>query len=319
MEIENNYSLYLSKFEKGEYQGIFSAELNVLKIFVSEEKNLPIGFFYLLDVLYNENQTVLLKVACDGEVLRIIEGRYMEKNAKDIATSLGIDDFDAALKWWNLCYFRDEGGTVKYDPYYEEFYAANESEKTMSDLHRAVGLWIEDMFVGVEGLIYLLGDFANFNLVAYQLQQKGLKVKTLPIDNSEGVSVINESMMQLRDLLTIPYCDADMVDVSSYTSEGIDICPAKCCHSYLITIPIDLIDINDKAIGSYTYKMILPDGEFCCDYSCCGHNYTYLEMELFADLHCNTVLKTTNSKAESKYTIINKFNYINLQKDGQSN
>lgn len=311
MEIENNYSSYLSKFEKGEYQCFFSAELNVLRVFVSEDKNLPIGSFYLLNVSDNENQNLLLKVAYNDKALRIIEGRYIEKNAKDIATSLDIDNFNAALRWWNLCYFRDKGGTVKYDPYYEEFYAANGSEKTMSDIHRAISLWIESTFVGVEGLIYLLVDFASFNPVIYHLQQRGLKVKTLPIDCRESGSENNEGMMQLRELLTVPYCDADTVDVSFYTSEGVDNCPANCRHSYLITIPIDLIDINDKAIGNYTYKMILPYGEFCRDYSCCGHDYTYLEMELFADLHGNTILKTTNSKAESKYTIINKFNYIN--------
>ena len=153
---------------------------------------------------------------------------------------------------------------------------------------------------------------ANCNPIIYHLQQRGLKVKTVSIANSENISEIDERMLSLREELAIPYCDAGIVNVSFIAPDGIDKFPAECHRSYLITIPIDLTSINDNAIGSFSYKDILPSEEFCRDYSCCGHNYSYVEMDLFADLHGNTVLKTTNSKSESKYTIINKFNYINL-------
>jgi len=304
--------------EQGDSQCVFEGELSVLSIFNAENKMLDSTFF-VLDILNDEGKTVLLKVTHNGKSLRITEGRYIANSLIDIAQCMNINDIGQAIKWWNLCYHNDREGNFKYDPYYDTFYAANETELKMSDLQQVIDQWGEDVFVGVEGIIYVLGDLANCNPVLYQLQRKGLEVKTLSIDNSESTSVSNDELLKLREQFIIPYCNVDMVNVSFLTSQGINNCIAKCHHSYSIAIPIDLIDINDKAIGDYTYKSIICSGEFYKDYTCCGHEYSYIKMEFFADLHGNTVLKTTNSKAESKYTIINKFNYTNAQIDGQSN
>lgn len=319
MEIISNYSEYLSNLQNGRTSEVFGGEASVLKICLAEGDDLPKGLFYVWEVLDNSGIGFLSKVEYKGDTLRILEGFFMDHALMNIANSVGVSDLDIAIKWWNLCYFRDREGTVKYDSYYANFYVANESEKKMSDFHKVLAEWIEETFEGVEGLIYVLGDMANCNPIIYQLQQRGLEVKTVSIANYEIVSEFDGHVLQLREQLAIPYCDADIVNVSFIAHNGIGNCPAECHRSYLITIPIDLIDIEDKAIGDFTYKDILSNGKFCRDYSCCGHDYSYVEMEFFADLHGNTVLKTTNSEAESKYTIINKFNYTNLQKDGQSN
>ena len=318
MNILSDYHRYISMIEQGDSQCVFEGELSVLSI-CNAENGILNSTFFVLDTLNDEGRTVLMKVAYDGKSLRIIEGRYITSPLIDIAQCTSINDMDQAIKWWNLCYYNDGEGNIKYDPYYDTFYAANETELKMSDLHKVIELWIEDMFVDVEGIIYVLGDLAGCNPVLYQLQRKGIEVKTLSIDNSESTIVSNDDLLKLREQFIIPYCNVDMVNVNFLTSQGINNWKAKCHHTYLISIPIDLIDINDKAIGDYTYKSIIYSGEFNKDYTCCGHEYCYMEMEFFADLHGNTVLKTTNSKAESKYTIINKLNYTNVQVDGQSN
>lgn len=319
MDVLKNYREYVARIENEDFQCIYTGEVDVLKTIIAEGDKVFQGKFYVWDVTTDKWQTDLLKVEYNGGSLHIIEGCSIERTLLDVANSLDVDNLDEAIKWWNLCYHRDNQGKVGYDSYYDNFYAANMTQKKMSELKEAIAQWIENSFVDVEGLIYVLGDLANCNPVIYQLQQRGLKVKTLPMDNSESVLADNERLLQLRSQLALPYCDSNLINVSFMASDGIDNCPAECHRLYLITIPIDLICINDNAVGSFSYKDILPSEEFCRDYSCCGHEYSYLEMELFADLHGNTVLKTTNSKAESKYTIINKFNYTNLQKDGQSN
>ncbi len=319
MEFICNYNDYLSSLQRGNTLCAFDGEVSVLNVVLGKGDELPIGQFYVLDTIRDSETIALMKVEYTGDSLRILEGRFIENSLMDVANGFGIKNLDVAIRWWNLCYFRDGEGKVKHEPYYDNFYLANESENKLLDLHKALAEWIEESFAGVEGLIYILGDLANCNSIIYQLQQRGLKVKTVSIANSENISEIDERMLSLREKLAIPYCDAGIVNVSFIAPDGIDKFPAECHRSYLITIPIDLTSINDNAIGSFSYKDILPSEEFCRDYSCCGHDYSYVEMDLFADLHGNTVLKTTNSKAESKYTIINTFNYTNLQKDGQSN
>ena len=319
MEIICDYSDYLSILQSGKTSCVFGGETSVLNVVLYEGENLPIGQFYVWDTLCDSGAVALLKVEYNGDSLRIIEGILMENALMDITRGFGINNLDVAMRWWNLCYFRDKGGKVKYDSYYEIFYAANEIEIKLPDLHKALEIWIEESFVGVEGLIYVLDDLANCNPIIYLLQQRGLDVKTISIEQSDSVSNYNKRMLQLRQQLSVPYSGTDVVKVSFFTSDSVGSSLAECRLSYLITIPIDVISINDNAIGSFSYKDILPNEEFCCDYSCCGHDYSYVEMELFADLHGNTTLKTTNSKAESKYSIINMFNYTNLQKYGESN
>ncbi len=318
MNVISDYYKYISLIEQGDTQCVYGSELSVLRIFNSENGILD-STFHVLDTINNEGKTVLLKVMHNEGSLRITDGCCIEKSLTDIAKGMNITDLNQAINWWNLCYYTDGEGNIKYDPYYDTFYAANETELKMSDLHKVIEHWVEDLLGDVKGLVYILGDLANCNPVLHQLQRKGLEVKTLTIDDSDSTSISNEKLLKMRGRLAIPYCDANIVNVNNFTSKGIDNNIAQCRHSYLIDIPIDLIDINDKAIGDYTYKNIIYSGEFYKDYTCCGHEYSYIEMEFFADLHGNTVLKTTNSKAESKYTIINKFNYTNAQVYGQSN
>ena len=319
MKIVRNYSEYLSNLQNGQTSVVFGGEASILKICLAEKDDLPNGLFYIWNVLNDSGICILSKVEYNGDTLRILEGYFMENALTKISKSVGINDLDAAFRWWNLCYYRDQEGKVIYDSYYENLYVTNGSEKKLSDLHNVLAEWIKESFSDVEGSVYVLGDLANCNPIIYQLQQRGLVVKTLLMDNSEGVSDDNERLLQLREQLANPYCDEDIVKVSFIVPDGIDNCQTECHRSYLITIPIDLISINDSAVGRFSYKDILPSEEFCCDYSCCCHNYSYVEIELFADLHGNTILKTTNSKAESKYTIINRFNYKNLKDNEQSN
>ena len=310
MEIISDYSIYLSKVEKGETQCIFSGEMSVLKVFAKEGANLPVEPFYVWDDLNCERRTVLLKVIYNGKSLCIVEGHCLEKSLKDIALSFGIGNLDDANQWWNLCYYSDERGIVHYDTYYDRYYAAGETEKYMSEIQEEFRKFTNFPFLESEGLIYLLGDLATCKPIVYLLQQRGLEVKTIQWDNTKNTSDI-ERMELLRKRLAVPYACGNQVFMGFFTSESISYSLALCQHPYMVNIPIDMVDINDKAIGECIYKDILPNGEFSHDYSCCGHNYCYLEIELLADLHGNTVLKATDSREKSRFAIINRFEYLN--------
>ncbi len=314
MEVISDYSAYLSKVEKGETQCIFSGELSVLKVYAAEGTNLPLEPFYVWDVLNDVSQTVLLKVVYNGKSLCIEKGYFIEKSLNEIVLSLEIGSLDEVVKWWNLCYYRDKQDFVRYDRYYDRFFAANKTEKKMSELNEIFSKWIDDSIIVDKGLIYVSGNLKDCNPIIYLLQEKGFNVRTIRGENSERESDANEMLAQQMKRLAIPYSNENEVTIGFYTLEGINQYPMQCQQLYRVAIPIDMIDISDKAIGEYSYKDIVPNGEFCIDYSCCGHDYCCLEMELFADLHGNTALKTINTKdVPPKYTIINKFNYINVQ------
>lgn len=137
MNVISDYHSYISMIEQGDSQCVFEGELSVLSIFNAENGVLDSTFF-VLDTLNDEGRTVLMKVAYDGKSLRIIEGRYITTPLIDIAQCMSINDIGQVIKWWNLCYHNDRDGNVKYDSYYDIFYAANETEQKMSDLHKVI-------------------------------------------------------------------------------------------------------------------------------------------------------------------------------------
>lgn len=311
MNVIKDYNSYISKIEQGDTQYIFEGELSVLSVVHSEENMLE-GSFYVCDDLNDGEQTVLLKVECNSGFLRITEGYCIENLLVYIAQCLDIKNIELAMNWWNLCYYRNRQGMVFYDSFYDGYFLDSESEKKMLDLQEEIKMWVNNLFEGSGGLIYVLGKLVSCNPVIYQLQQRGFEVKTLSIDNLKNESGYIERILHLRKDIVQPYCGTDLINISFFASNKVDNYPARCYCSYLITIPIDLIDIKkDEALGCYIYENVIPNGKFCRDYTCCGNDYSCVEVELFADLHGNTILKVTNSNSESKYTIVNKFNYVN--------
>lgn len=103
---------------------------------------MPNGLFYIWNVLNDSGICILSKVEYNGDTLRILEGYFMENALTKISKSVGINDLDAAFRWWNLCYYRDQEGKVIYDSYYENLYVTNGSEKKLSDLHNVLAEWM---------------------------------------------------------------------------------------------------------------------------------------------------------------------------------
>ena len=313
MVLTNDYCSYLSKFINGETDCLFRGELSVLQVISTIGDELKEGQYYILDSYIEEELVLLLKIKYDRHSLRILTCHTFQHPVLQIAKALNIRNIEEAKSWWNLCYFRDNHNQIHYDPYYDVFFAANEVQATMSCAREALNEWFAKSIVVDEGIFLVLGDLAFFNPILYLLQQKCLEVKTLQIDEHGCLTNWEERLVQLRNQFSIPYCSHEIVKICTFNSEGVVFSPVECNHSYLIAIPIDLIGIDDKAIVEYTYKDILYNGVFCRDYSCYGHDYCLIEMEFYADLHGNTVLKTTNSMTESKYTIINRIDYKTIQ------
>jgi len=307
--VKSSYFEYLSELEQKD--SFFSGELSALWVI---KKFHPESSFYVWDAL-DASRVCLLKVEKSQDIWRITKGYELDEIVNRIIGEFGIkDDLETVMKWWNLCYFKDKDGTVRYDTYYDndKFYVANDSEKTMGKLRECLDAIFEEMFSKVDELgslpIYTCVELGKCNPLVYEFQQKGCSIESVPkVDGSEEILT---EMIQLRKGFAVPSCNDSKLTMGFYTVEGISCFPVQCQQPYRLTLPIDLIDINDKAIGSYTYKDILKKDKLSRDYTCCGHDYCYLEMELLADLFGNTVLKVTNSQGESEPTIINKFENV---------
>lgn len=305
--VNSSYFEYLSKLEQN--GSFFSGELSALWVI---KKCHPESSFYIWDALA-ESRGCLLKVEKSQDSWRITKGYELDEIVNRITGEVGIkDDLETVIKWWNLCYFKDNDGVVHYDTFYDKYYVSSENEMTMGDLRECLDAIFEEVLSKIDELnsfpIFIYGELGKCNPLVYKFQQKGYSVESMPrVDGSEEIL---EEIIQLKKRFAIPFCNDNRLSLGFYLAEDIEHVPARCQQTYRITLPIDLIDVNDNAIGSYTYKDILKKDRLSRDYTCCGHDYCYLEMELFADLYGNTVLKVTNSQGESEYTIINKFENV---------
>lgn len=307
MEIIDNYDSYLSLFKAGKTDAVFSGEWSVMKI-VGKYK--PQGIFYVWDMQDDNKRAILMKVDVAQDSLRITEAYELGFSPYKIAENLGITEADmgSAIKWWNLCYYRDQEGNVIYDEYYDTLFAANNTEKTMNDFREELQKHIVTIPKEIENCeMYLLGNFSAFNPLIYELQKLKCKVTMLSETEINESDNLEEQLLQLKDEMVIPYCNGEVYKMNRITSEGAVEVLAKCKHVYCISLPCESLDLDAKFVGNYTLKKILPNGEICKDYKCCGHEFMYLEHTFYADLFGNTILKSVNSEDKDSKLLLHEF------------
>ena len=305
----NNYQEYISSFENGTVDSAFFGEWSALWV-INNCK--PEGSFYLWDSL-DGMRSCLLKVEKNQQKWRITQGFELDKFIERIAGELGITaDFETAMKWWNLCYFKDKEGRVHYDTDYDSLYVANYNEKTLREFRERLDECFQEKFPKIEELgsapIYVCDDLMKYNPLVYKLQQNGCMVKPLP-----KVEINEETWGQfceLRKEHAAPYCEGETFGLHYYTADQ-DAMPVEYGRPYLMSLMCGQIQLEDKAIGNVTFKDILPNGALYTDYRSCGVEYMYLEATFYADLFGNTLMKTINSKEEPwpPVMINNKFEF----------
>ena len=114
MTIIHNYNEYINRLLNGETQSVVSGEVSVIRSIESLDFIIPEGKFYVWDNIESlENPVVnLVEVTFDGRSIKINDIQYVNINLVGIAQKIGIKDLEAALKWWNLCFFRNIKGEV---------------------------------------------------------------------------------------------------------------------------------------------------------------------------------------------------------------
>lgn len=309
MIIIDNYDSYLSRLRMRmeETDVVFSGEWSVLKVI---NKYNPQGVFFVLDLLDDKCNAILLQVISINDSVRITQAYELGISPYKIAENLGIseDEKTTAVKWWNLCYYRNQEGQVVYDEYYDKMFAANGTEKLMADFREELKKNLESLPKEIAGNnVYVIGDYATFNPLIYELQQLSCQVIPVFAEDLEESEHLEERLLQLRDEKVVPYCNGIVYKMKRITSEGTIEVQAECKHPYAISLPCEDLNLDTYVIGNYTLKKILPQGKVCKDYICGGHEFMYLEQTLYADLFSNTILKSINSEDNDSKILLNEF------------
>ena len=316
LKFVGNYNEYLSRFKEGETDIVFSGEWSVLKAL---KLNKSQGIFYVWDMLYDNSNSMLFKIDAALDSVHITQAYELDISPSKIAERFCISDVSSAIKWWNLCYYRNQDGNVLYDVFYDKFFLANDSDNTMGDFHKVLkqctSLLPDDI---ANNKVYVLGELATFNPLIYELQKLNCQVIPLFAEQLSEYEELDGQLLQLKNELVVPYCNGETYKIYGLTSEGTTEVQAKCNHPYVISIPCDNLDLNAVVLGDNTLKQILPNGEVRKDYKCCGQEYMYLEQTLYADIFGNTFIKSINSgmnpeedKEKMPCVVLNIFSFSN--------
>lgn len=302
-----NYDSYLSRLRAGDTDVVFSGEWSVLNVI---NKFKPQGVFFVWDMLDENGNAILLQVIAINDSVRITQAYELGISPYKIAENLGIseDEKTTAVKWWNLCYYRNQEGRVVYDEYYDKMFAANNTKMTMLEFREELQKRIGTIPKEISGNnVYVLGDLATFNPFIFELQKLDCQVTSVSAKEWGEPEDTEERLLQLRDEIVVPYCNSEVYKMKRITSEGTIEVKAECKHPYIISLPCDNLDLKANVIGNYTLKEILPQGEVRCDYKCGGHDFMYLEQTLYADLFGNTILNSVNADDKESNLLLHEF------------
>lgn len=293
---------------------VFSGEWSVLKVI---EKYSPEGEFFVWDMLDNDS-SILLMAHHTHDSFLISKAYQLDLSIAKIAKEVCIPEsaIQSAIKWWNMCFYRNNEGIVLYDDFYPQLYASSDTESRMKDFCDCLQKHLEIIPNDISGHdVYLLGEFATINPFIYFLQKKGCQVIPNTSDIIQESPGAEESLLKLREKIVRPICNNEVYLTTLVTTDGVIQVPAKCGQGYVISLPCDDLDLEAECFGNHSLREILPNGEIRRDYRCCGNEYMYLKQAFYADLFGNTFLKSLNSDSvdanNPKTIILNEFAFNN--------
>lgn len=313
MEIIKDYREYTSKLEVGNINCVFKGELSVLRVLHEKGAQMPLKTFYVLDDLNKSKDCVLLKAKYDGNSLRIIDCIQINNILEIIASSFQIEkeNLEQATKWWNLCYHRTQNGEIKYDPYYDQLYAAGGTESLLKELRNQLDTFFGKLQLESSLPFFVLGSLRYCNPFIFKIQEAGCKVDFVDSKDSNDDSEHMAALEQLRLTLASPICNDEKAKMFTYAGASVDEVQILVGKPYVLFLPCRDIDINEIVVENITYKTFLPEACILRDYRCAGVDFMYIEICFLADVFGNTLLRTTNSKSKHSFNIlrlIDKFN-----------
>lgn len=305
MTIIHDYNEYINRILNGETQSVFSGELSVIRTIESLGAMIPEGKFYVWDNIGKKESPMvnLVEVNYDGRCILISSIQHIDINLIDIAQNLGIEDLNTAIKWWNLCFFRNKNEEVIYDPSYNELFVANESDFHLSSIISAFDDVFQQVLIDRDNPMFV---FEYSNVFVYLLQKKSKDIRcitrsSLPGENNED---IRTSIYNIRNVYTTPNVNGTPIAFSFYPKQKKRV-TTSIENRFDISIPCGRLNLEDYAIGTLRFKDVLPDGKVLKDYHCCSNDFMYLEYSCYVDLFGNTVLKTTNSMGQNHLVSLN--------------
>lgn len=313
MEIINDYRKYTSKLELGDTNCMFKGELSVLRVLHEKGAQMPLKTFYVFDDLNKSKDCVLLKAKYNGNSLRIIDCIQIKNIVEIIASSLQIEreNLEQAKKWWNLCYHRTQNGEIKYDPYYDQLYAAGGTQSLLGELRNKLDDFFCELKLESSIPFFVLGTLRYFNPFIFKIQEAGCEVDSINSNDSNDDIEHIAAFEQLRLTLASQICNDKKARMFTYTGDSVDEVQIRVGKPYVLFLPCSDIDINEIVVENITYKTFLPEACILRDYRCGGVDFMYIEICFLADVFGNTLLRTTNSKGKHSFNIlrlIDKFN-----------
>lgn len=305
MTIIHDYNEYINRILNGETQSVFSGELSVIKTIESLGAIIPEGKFYVWDNIGKpENPVVnLVEVNYDGRCILINDIQHIDFNLANIAQKLGIKDLEAALKWWNLCFFRGKNGEVIYDISYDVLFVANESEFHLSSFISALDDVFQQIIIDCDNPMFVI---ENSNPFVFLLQEKSKDIHCItrsPLPD-ENIEDIRNSVNTIRNAYATPNSNGTPITLSFYPKQkrGVANTIEK---SFYVSIPCGRLNLEEFAIGGLRFKDVLPDGKVLKDFHSNSIDYMYLEYSYYVDLFGNTMLKITNSMGHNHFVSLN--------------
>lgn len=305
MMIIHDYNEYINRILNGDTQSIFSGELSVIRTIESLGSIIPEGRFYVWDNIGKQENPVvnLVEVNYDGRYICISNVQHFEINLDDVAQNLGIEDLGTALRWWNLCFFRDKNGKVLYDTSYNELFVANESEFHLSSIISAFDEALQQIIIDCDNPMLV---FEKSNPLVYLLQEKCKDIRcitrsSLPDENNEDIRTITNN---IRNVYTTPNSYGNPIAFSFYPNKK-KRTTSTVENRFIVSLPCGRLNLDDYAIGNLRFKEVLPDGKVLKDYYCNTSDFMYLEYSYYVDLFGNTILKTTNSMGQNHLVSLN--------------
>lgn len=305
MTIIHDYNEYINRILNGETQSVFSGELSVIRTIESLGSTIPEGKFYVWDNIGKPESPVvnLVEVNYDGRCILISDIQHIDINLADIAQKLGIKDLEAALKWWNLCFFRDKNGEVTYDTSYNVLFVANESEFHLSSFISALDDVFQQVIIDCDNPMFVI---ENSNPFVYLLQEKSKDIHCItrsPLPD-ETIEDIRNSINIIRNAYTTPNSKGTPITLSFYPKQKKS-AANTIENRFYVSIPCGCLNLEDFAIDGLRFKDVLPNGKVLKDYHCNSNDFMYLEYSYYVDLFGNTMLKTTNSMGHNHLVSLN--------------
>ena len=286
------YGAYLSAFQRGEGADALVVETAALRVMDHPGREPGTGFEVWLFtggrvLAFRATVDEVDALHIDPEAVADVRDVLLDETLKPLTTD------PAATGWWRLCFCRDASGKVRYDEYYNRFYASDTSELTLGEVLGQVEAFVGQVSVDESLPLYVFGAQEDCTaLLEYVLgKHRSGPVEMLgevPVPDQEGVVISRQSHCR-------PGNEVARLRIWHSEDGGVLSQPLHPGMKVQLHLPDDPTFLAQKVTGNRTYADLLPDGERGADFEYLGTRFFCLEMSAEADAFGNAVLSFRDS------------------------